>query len=421
MVTTPSPTRAKPSPGPASGREEHAGFLGLGLFRSRRHRVVAGVAGGLGERLGIDPVLLRIGFALLSLNAGAGAVLYLILWAFVPDATDARPERPPARHRTRGGALMLAGLMLLLRTLGLWVGDVLATSVALGALGVAVIWLRSDANERDRLRGLAGRIPSDPLDALAVGRGGKVRLAIGALFVAAGVATLIWRTNALNAAPGVVFAVAVTIVGLGVFAGPWAWRLARQLADERRERIRQEERAEMAAHLHDSVLQTLALIQRTDQAKEMVALARNQERELRAWLNGTLFRGNDTIAGAVEQVAAAVELQFQVPVEVVTVGDAPLDERLSSILDACREATVNAAKHSGAGRVSVYVEVEPASVTAFVRDEGEGFDPDGVASDRRGIAESIRGRMERSGGTAMVHSAPGEGTEVQLSIPRLRG
>jgi signal transduction histidine kinase/phage shock protein PspC (stress-responsive transcriptional regulator) len=390
------------------------------LFRSRRHRVVAGIAGGLGERLGIDPVLVRIGFVLLTLNAGAGVLVYLVLWAFVPDSTGPREERAPAFHRTGGAALMLAGLMLLLRALGLWVGDAIATSISLGALGVAVIWIRSDAQERERLRDLAGRIPSDPLETLAIGRGGKLRLVIGAAFVVAGVATLIWRTDALNAAPGVVLAVAVTIVGLGVFAGPWAWRLARQLADERRERIRQEERSEMAAHLHDSVLQTLALIQRTDQAKEMVALARNQERELRAWLNGTAFRGKDTIASAVEEVAAAVELQFQVPVEVVTVGDAPLDDRLRSLVEATREATVNAAKHSGAERVSVYVEVEPAAITAFVRDEGSGFDPEAVAPDRRGIAESIHGRMERSGGKADVHSTSGEGTEVQLMIPRVR-
>ena len=418
MVATPTP--AKTPSGPAPGPSPRGGFLGLGLFRSRRHRIVAGIAGGLGERLGIDPVLVRIGFVILSLNAGAGILAYLVLWAFVPEASAPEAERPPALRRAGGASLMVAGTMLLLRELGLWVGDVLATSVALGALGIVVIWLRSEATERDRLRDLASRIPSNPLDALAVGRGGVVRLALGALFVVAGLATLIWRTDALNAAPGIVFAVAVTIVGLGVFAGPWAWRLARQLSDERRERIRQEERAEMAAHLHDSVLQTLALIQRTDQAKEMVALARNQERELRAWLNGSMMRGSDTIAGAVEEVAAGVELQFQVPVEVVTVGDAPLDDRLRSIIDASREAALNAAKHSEATRISVYVEVEPTTVTAFVRDEGVGFDPGGVASDRRGIAESIRGRMERSGGRATIHSAPGEGTEVQLSIPRSR-
>lgn len=174
----------------------------------------------------------------------------------------------------------------------------------------------------------------------------------------------------------------------------------------------------MAAHLHDSVLQTLALIQRTDQAKEMVALARNQERELRAWLNGTPTHRDQMLSGALEEAASAVELQFKVPIEVVTVGDAPMDERMQAVVDACREATVNAAKHSGAAQVSVYMEAEPDEITAFIRDEGSGFDPDAVAADRRGIAESIRGRMERSGGSALITTEPGGGTEVQLTMAR---
>ena len=174
----------------------------------------------------------------------------------------------------------------------------------------------------------------------------------------------------------------------------------------------------MAAHLHDSVLQTLALIQRTDRSNEMVALARNQERELRAWLNGTALTGDDSLANSIQQVAAAVELQFKVPVEVVTVGDMTVDERARSIVDAAREATMNAAKHSGTDGISVYVEVEPDAVNAYVRDEGRGFSEGEGAPGRRGIVESIRGRMERSGGKATIRSTPGEGTEVHLVLPR---
>ena len=174
----------------------------------------------------------------------------------------------------------------------------------------------------------------------------------------------------------------------------------------------------MAAHLHDSVLQTLALIQRADGPRDMVALARNQERELRTWLIGRSPATDDTVAGAIEKAAAAVELALKVPVEVVTVGDAPLDDRLRAIVDACREATLNAAKHSGASQISIYVEVEPGAVTAYVRDQGSGFDPDDVAGDRRGISESIRGRMHRAGGSATIVSEPDGGTEVQLTIPR---
>ncbi|MGH2718644.1 MAG: sensor histidine kinase, partial [Actinomycetota bacterium] len=219
-------------------------------------------------------------------------------------------------------------------------------------------------------------------------------------------------------------AVLVTAGGTVLLAGPWGWKLVTALGTERRERIRSEERAEMAAHLHDSVLQTLALIQRSDQPREMVALARSQERELRAWLMGkepAVVDGSlppATVAQAIEKVGATIELQFKVPVEVVTVGDAPLDERLQAIVDATREGVVNAAKHSGADQISLYVEVEPQSVTAFVRDQGCGFDPEAADPDRRGIAHSIRGRMQRAGGTAAIVSEPGGGTEVQLVLPR---
>ena len=176
----------------------------------------------------------------------------------------------------------------------------------------------------------------------------------------------------------------------------------------------------MAAHLHDSVLQTLALIQRTDQPREMVALARNQERELRAWLGGAAPRSDQSLSTAIETALSAVELQFKVPIEVVTVGDAPVDERTQAVVDACREAAVNAAKHSGADQISVYLEVEDDAITAYVRDQGSGFDPDGVAPDRRGISDSIRGRMERAGGTASIDSEVGLGTEVKLVMPRAR-
>jgi signal transduction histidine kinase len=174
----------------------------------------------------------------------------------------------------------------------------------------------------------------------------------------------------------------------------------------------------MAAHLHDSVLHTLALIQRADSAPEVVALARRQERELRAWLYAPPVPLDGSLRPAVEAIATRVEQRHNVPVDVVVVGDAPLDARARAMVDACQEAALNAARHSGAALVSVYVEVEPDQLTGFVRDEGKGFDPERVPSDRRGIADSIRGRIHRHGGTAVITSSPGEGTEVQLRMPR---
>jgi signal transduction histidine kinase len=413
---------ALPLKAPRSDDVPAGGFMNYGLFRSRDQRVIAGVAGGVGERFGIDPVLVRIAFVILTLSGFAGPILYAVLWATVPEESGTTKHLPPGSQRAAAMGMIVLGVMILLRPLGLWLGDTAAASISLAALGGGVIWLNSPETTRQRWsRNITDRLPDGPLEALgATDRTGRLRMGVGGLFFAGGIVLYLQRSNVLSAAPGIVLAVAATVAGLGIIFGPWAWRLVVQLTHERRERIRSEERAEMAAHLHDSVLQTLALIQRTDQAKEMVALARNQERELRAWLNGTPTYRDEMLSGAIEQAASVVELQFKVPIEVVTVGDAPMDEQLQAVVDACREATVNAAKHSGASQVSVYMEVEPDTISTYIRDDGNGFDQAAVAPDRRGIAESILGRMERSGGSAIITTEPGGGTEVQLTMARTR-
>jgi signal transduction histidine kinase/phage shock protein PspC (stress-responsive transcriptional regulator) len=414
--------------GPVRRSEARTGFLGTALRRSHGNRIVGGVASGLAEYLRVDRTLVRLGFVLLAVCGGAGLLVYAALWLAVPAASAAAagphdPRRaPPAveadGRRDAAVALVLAGLMVLLRGMGFWFGSAVAWAVVLGAAGVCVVWLRSDQRERARLNRIVEQAPEQLLDSIGDGRAGKLRLAVGAMLVAGGLAVFLAGTNLLRS-PAIAVPVVVTVAGGGVIFGPMAWRLVSQLAQERSERIRSEERAEMAAHLHDSVLQTLALIQRAEGPRDMVALARNQERELRAWLIGRQPLTDDTLSGAIEKVAASVELTLKVPVEVVTVGDAPLDDRLRAVVEACREAMVNAAKHSGAPQISIYVEVEPQAVTAYVRDQGSGFDPGAVAPDRRGIAESICGRMQRSGGTAAVVSEPLGGTEVQLTMPRV--
>jgi signal transduction histidine kinase len=213
----------------------------------------------------------------------------------------------------------------------------------------------------------------------------------------------------------VVLAALVTAAGVTLVLGPWLVGLARDLGRERTERIRQEERAEMAAHLHDSVLQTLALMQRTDDPRRVVTLARAQERELRRWLyeKGPPVEGERLVA-ALRSAADRVETDFDVPVEVVAVGDRSLDDPTRAMVAAAGEAMTNAARHSGAGSVSVYLEVGDEVVDLWVTDQGKGFDPDGIPPDRQGIAASIVARMRRHGGTAEVRSEPGEGTEVHL-------
>jgi signal transduction histidine kinase len=218
--------------------------------------------------------------------------------------------------------------------------------------------------------------------------------------------------------------VAVILGGLGLVFGPWLWRLWTALVEERSERIRSDERAEMAAHLHDSVLQTLAMIQRSSSPQEMTSLARGQERELRAWLyrrtNGPVDRPppGGLLSAAVDDAAARIERLHHVPVETVMVGEAPMDERLRALIDAAGEAMNNAARHSGATSIAVYCEVGAEAVNLYVRDEGRGFDPTRVPVDRHGISHSIRARMERAGGAARITSEPSEGTEVHLRMPR---
>lgn len=381
--------------------------------RSRSDRVLAGVAGGLGHRWAIPPVLLRIGFVVLSAAGPVGFLLYGVAWLLSeesdPDRDDAPPPAPLTMFHIAGLAAMALGALLLLREIGLWAGDALVWPLAVAAAGSAVIWARGD-----RLADLSG----SSLTTVVEGRGGIARVAVGTVLVVSGLLAFLAANEALLAVSGALMAVVATVLGLALIGGPWGLRTARQLTAERRERIRSEERAEMAAHLHDSVLHTLALIQRSDDDAEMASLARAQERELRGWLYGGRASGTgESLAALVDELAGRIERLHRVPVEAVVVGEAEPDERVIALVDAAGEAAVNAARHSGADQISVYVEAEPEQITAFVRDEGKGFDPDTVPTDRRGIADSIRGRMDRHGGTAQIYTAPGEGTEVQLDLP----
>lgn len=248
---------------------------------------------------------------------------------------------------------------------------------------------------------------------------GLAQVVVGALLVAAGAGLYLTAEDGVGPRRGLVAAAAVC-AGLALVAGPWWWRLSHELTEERRERIRSQERDEVAAHIHDSVLQTLALIQRNCGDPKMVAsLARQQERELRTWLYGDATTSPDeSLATALQRVSDEVEDLHGVTVETVSVGDCPMDERLAALVQSSREAVTNAARHSGATSVSAYLEVEPHQVTVFVRDRGCGFEPDQVPGDRRGITESILGRMTRHGGKAAIRSQPDEGTEVELVMPR---
>jgi len=377
------------------------------LRRASDGRLLSGVAAGLAEHLGLAPVVIRVAFVLLTFAGGMGLALYGAFWAFVPQLD----EGPGSSARSRGQLVALAAIglggLLLVNQIGFLHGHRAALPLAAVAGGIALVWRQADEAQRARWR------------ATASGPGGVARAAAGAVLLVAGLAGFLASRGELGAARDGLASTAVVVVGLVVLTAPF-WRgMTADLRAERRERIRSQERAEVAAHVHDSVLQTLALIQKAaDDPREVTRLARGQERELRGWLYRPPPDAQATFAALLEQAAAEVEEAHRTPVEVVVVGDCPADARLGALVAAAREAIVNAAKHSGAEQVRVYAEVEEDRVAVYVRDRGAGFDPAAVPGDRFGLAESVVGRMQRNGGTAEVRSTPGDGTEVRLEVPR---
>ena len=408
MATPSDPTPPAP-PAPAPRRS-------LGFSRRTDDRVVAGVASGIGARLGVDPAFVRLGFVALALAGGAGVLLYLVAWALSDESDAPVVPRDPDLQRAGALGLIVLGVLLLLRDAGIWSTDGLVWPVVIAAAGSAVMWARGSEADRARWSALTGHIPGDPVATILGGRTSLPRLVVGGLLIAAGMGAFVATNEAVST---VLVALVAALGGAVLVFGPWVARLLEQVRDERAERVRSEERATVAAHLHDSVLQTLALIQRTDDPQRMVALARRQERELRAWLYGREQRPDGaTLRAGLDRIAASVEADEPVDVDVVVVGDAPADERVDALLAAVAEAVRNAARHAGVDRVDVYAEARDDVVEAYVRDRGRGFDPETVDPGRRGVRESIVGRMERVGGHARVSTTAGAGTEVTVVLPR---
>jgi signal transduction histidine kinase len=346
------------------------------LFRrSTEHRVVWGVCGGIAERLAVDPSLVRLVFALLALAGGAGVLLYIALKVYA----DGRRPWLAAIFVAGAGACVLWALGL---------SGVAVLGATLLVAGLGVVFVRGGSLKP------GGSLP-----------------VLGVVLLMAGAVIFLGRDGASGAfvAPGAIAGALVLVVG------PWLW----QLVGEQRERIRLQERAEVAARVHDSVLQTLALVQRhsADPAR-VAALARRQERELRRWLYGTGVAEAASVADALADAAADVEELHGVNVELASAGDVPLDDATGQLVLAAREAMTNAAKFAGVPEIAVYLEADAAQVAVFVRDRGVGFDRSAVDPARRGLAESIEGRLDRIGGRATVVSTPGEGTEVELVLPR---
>jgi len=377
--------------------------------------------------------LLRTIFCVTGIFTGFGFAVYVIAWLFLPKAGEETTIASRAIHDLRGIALaavtasMLIVIFSFISILGVKFFSAVSWPNAIGAAGLVLIWRNADSEEQASLRGM-----TQPL--LGATEGGKrsrfvLRLFLAGGLLIAGLGVLASDHHYVGVLLRPLVGLIVVIGAVAVLCGPWWLRVIRDLGVERQARIRAEERADIAARVHDSVLQTLALIQRrADSPQQVVQLARAQERELRSWLfdgraPGSMDGVAATLAAAIRLIQQDVEAQYGVSIEAVTVGDCDLadDDDLSALLQAAREAAVNAAKWSGAPVISVFAEVEPGEVSVFVRDRGRGFDPEAVPADRKGLAESVRARMERRGGQASIRSVPGEGTEVSLTMPRTAG
>jgi signal transduction histidine kinase len=403
--------------------------------RDTQAPIIGGVAGGLARHLAFPVLWVRAAFVLAALLGGFGIVLYAGLWLVLPADSRFETHAPGIESATRGGrrpgrirrlgdvgpaialaALAFGALLILEAVLG---QGAIFWPLFIGLAGIGLLWRQADEAQRERWLDSTGRI--DPVR-VVFGSGGwasYARMAAGLALIVTSMALFALRGGSVEMARDVTVAGVLGVIGLGIVVGPWVYRLASDLTAERAERVRTQERADVAAHLHDSVLQTLALIQKNAGDQATVArLARSQERDLRAWLYAGESTDERTVASALRGVAAEVEDAHAVSVEVVTVGDCEFDERLRPVVAASREAMTNAAKHAGTQHVDVYAEVTAGAVDVFVRDRGRGFDPATTPADRYGVRNSIIDRMQRHGGSAEIRSTAGTGTEVRLHLPR---
>ena len=395
--------------------------------RGVANAILGGVCGGLAIRLGVRERTVRVLFSLFALVAGLGLLLYVVLWLCLPraDESEAIAHRLLGPHRQLRrvliGLVAIIALGWFLQALGAPSLGAFSWPIWLSLIGLIGVWRGASPDERRHLEELAKSAPIVGVPTTRTKRSFFLRVVLGAILVFAGLRILRHFGSAWGVASPALVGSLILIAGVLVGLAPWWLTTLNDLSGERRERVRVEERANVAAHLHDSVLQTLTLIERSAGDAEVVTrLARNQERELRAWLfnPGAPSDQPGTYAAQLREMEAQVENDWGVKIELVTVGDLYLDDDVAALVAAGREAAVNAAQWSGASTVSIYAEVEPATVSLFVRDQGRGFDLESVPADRRGIELSIRQRVQRHGGSVSIKSSPGAGTEVELVLPR---
>lgn len=426
------PRLGVPAPGIAPGTSPTPASSRPPIARSREDRWLAGVASGIAAHLGLSVWAVRAAFLVLAFPYYLGIAAYGLLWVLLPDETP-KTEAPGLEAARRRGmrqaratwsqqaaplvalGVMATGIIWLATTIGLGLSSTLLWPALFAVAGVALVWRQADL--ADDAREVADTAPWLRPFVRTGGVVGFTRMVFGVGLVAIAVALVAASRIGVRELPTVLAMSALMILGVVIAAAPWVYRARRSLTRAREEKLLSDARADMAAHLHDSVLQSLALIQRqANDPKAVTQIARRQERELRSWLYGDAAPTHESVKAALLSDAADIESDRGVPIEVVTVGDAPMNDSTEALVAAAREAMVNAAKHSGADKIDVFAEVDDGDLEVFVRDRGVGFDLDAVGDDRLGVRRSIVERMERHGGTARIRSLPGQGTEVTLRV-----
>lgn len=369
-------------------------------LRPRSGRVVSGVAGGLAVHLGVGVFYVRLAFIIGSFLSGLGVAVYAGLWMFSKASEEVEL---PSRKRE-----LSRSVYLLLALVG-GVGFIVSASLVSGLPSVALVPLL--------VAGVGAVLAWQAYDRGLESWRSHLNIIGGAVLMLAGIVVTIFYAERSGGFAAAIFAVVLTLAGVAALGVPLVVRLWDSLAEERAAKAASEERAEIASRLHDSVLQTLALIQkRSGDPAEVVRLARGQERELRQWLFDAEEKSAQTVFAAVETACGEVEDLFGIRIAPVTVGeDRELTEETKAVVLAAREAMVNAAKHAGVDKLDVYAEILAGELNIFIRDRGEGFDPAAIPADRHGIRDSIEGRLERVGGQARIRSTAGEGTEVTVT------
>ena len=393
------------------------------LYRVREGRVLSGVCAGLGAHLGVAATTVRLVFVVSCLDVGIGAVAYVALRVLTRQVLTVAEATNPLSARRAGAVTrpvravdrLMVPLALVLCVVGVRFSVTVGVTTILVLGGGVMVWRTFGPDQLSMPSRITGRTP-----ARSPGAAQWTGMLGGLLLITAGLGFWDWRTwggaGSGSFLPALIASVILVVGVLIVLIPLWLklWSTADAAA---RDRAATEERARIAARIHDSVLQTLTVIQRQSDQPEIAKLARTQERQLRQWLfgagesvsTGTLFGGLRVASGEVEDM-------YGVQIRPVTVGeDLPVDNALMALLQAGRECMVNAAKHSGCDEVNVYCEVGRGVVELFVRDRGCGFDPETVPADRHGLRGSVIGRMREVGGTVTVDSGS-FGTEVTLHL-----